>query len=145
MQEHLIRIREYRRYKGPRLQETCFDDMLSAGKHVESNKESERQIQQARNGHKMSSTKDKSHEKGTGAAVNKHRKKSKPVVLKETSTTAGKPAASGSKKTFTRKPSTSKNSAKISQQEQDRLGIITYTMSVERMGIHPETIIIRSL
>ena len=58
VREHLIRIREYGRYKGPRLEETCFDDMLSAGKHVGSNKESERRIQQARDGHKKSSTKE---------------------------------------------------------------------------------------
>ena len=50
VREHLIRIREYGRYKGPRLEETCFDDMLSAGKHVESNKESEKRTQQAREG-----------------------------------------------------------------------------------------------
>ena len=100
--------------------ETCFNDMLSAGKHVESNKESEKRIQQARDGHKKSSTKDKSHEKGTGAGVKKHHKKPKPAAPKEASTTTAKPAPSGSKKTFTRKSSTSKNSTKISQQEQDR-------------------------
>ena len=122
VREHLIRIREYGRYKGPRLEETCFDDMLSAGKHVESNKESERRIQQARDGHKKSSTKDKSHEKGTGAGVKKHYKKSKPAASKEASTTTAKPAASGSKKTFTRKSSTSKNTSKISQEEEDRRG-----------------------
>ena len=121
VREHLIRIREYGRYKGPRLEETCCDDMLSAGKHVKSNKESERRIQQARDGHKKSSTKDKSHEKGTGAGVKKHHKKSKPTTApKEASTTTAKPAASGSKKTFTRKSSTSKNTSKISQEEQDR-------------------------
>ena len=120
VQEHLIIIREYRRYKGPRLEETCFDDMLSAGKHVESNKESERRIQQARDGHKKSSTKDKSHKKGTGAGVNKYHKKPKPAAPKEASTTTAKPAASGSKKTFTRKSSNSKNTSKISQEEQDR-------------------------
>ena len=42
VRERLIRIREYGTYKGPRLEETCFDDMLSGGKHVESNKESKR-------------------------------------------------------------------------------------------------------
>ena len=94
--------------------------MLWAGKHVESNKESERRIQQARDSHKKSSTKDKSHEKGTGAGVKKHHKKSKPAAPKEASTTTAKPAASGSKKTFTRKSSTSKNTSKISQEEQDR-------------------------
>ena len=120
MREHLIRIREYGRYKGPRLEKTCFDDMLPAGKHVESNKESERRMQQARDGHKRSSTKDKSHEKGTGAGVKKYHKKSKPAAPKEASTTTAKPAASGSKKTFTRKSSTSKNTSKISQEEQDR-------------------------
>lgn len=31
VREHLIRIREYSRYKGPKLEETCFDDILSAG------------------------------------------------------------------------------------------------------------------
>ena len=120
MREHLIRIREYGRYKGPRLEETCFDDMLSAGKHVESNKESERRIQQAKDGHKKSSTKDKLHEKRTGAEVKQHHKKSKPAALKEASTTTAKPAASGFNKTFTRKTSTSKNTSKISQEEQDR-------------------------
>ena len=109
-----------RRYKEPRLEETYFDDMLSAGKHVESNKESERRIQQARDGHKKSSTKDKSQEKGTGAGVKKHHKKSKPATPKEASTTTAKPAANSSKKTFTRKSSTSKNTPKISQEEQDR-------------------------
>ena len=94
--------------------------MLSAGEHVESNKESERRIQQARESHKKSSTKDKSHKKGTGAGVKKHYKKSKPAAPKEASTTTGKPAASGFKKTFTRKSSTFKNTSKISQEEQDR-------------------------
>ena len=120
VREHLIRIREYGRYKGPRLEETCFDDMLSAGKHVESNQESERWIQQAREGYKKSSIKDKSYEKGTGAGIEKHHKKSKPASPKEASTTTAKPAARGSKKTFTRKSSTSKNTSKISQEEQDR-------------------------
>ena len=120
MREHLIRIREYGRYKGPKLEETCFDDMLSAGKHVEINKESERRIQQARDGHKKRFTKEKPHEKGTGAGVKKHHKKSKPAAPKEASTTTTQPATSGSKKTFTRKPNTSKNSSKISQEEQDR-------------------------
>ena len=109
-----------RRYKGPRLEETCFDDILSAGKHVESNIESERRIQQARDGHKKSSTKDKSQETGTGAGVKKHHKKSKPATPKEASTTTAKPAANSPKKTFTRKSSTSKNTPKISQEEQDR-------------------------
>ena len=45
VREHLIRNREYGRYKEPRLEERCFDDTLSAGKHVESNKELERRIQ----------------------------------------------------------------------------------------------------
>ena len=112
--EHLIRIWEYGRYKGPRLEETCFDDMLSAGKHAESNKELERRIQQARDGHKKSSTKDKSHERGTGAGVKKHHNKPKPAAPKEASTTTAKPAASSSKMTFTRKSSTSKNTSKIS-------------------------------
>ena len=120
MRDHLIRIREYGRYKAVRLEETCFDDMLSAGKHVESNKESERRIQQARDGHKKSSTNDKSQEKGTGAGVKKHHKKSKLTAPKEASTTTAKPVASGSKKTFTWKSSTSKNTSKISQEEQDR-------------------------
>ena len=119
VREHLIRIREYGRYKGARLEETCLDDMLSAGKHVERNKESERRIQQARDDHKRSSTTEESHEKGTGAGVKKHKKKSKPAAPKEASTTTGKPAPSGSKKTFTRKTSTSKNTSKISQEEQD--------------------------
>ena len=100
MQENLIRIREYGRYKGPRLEETGFDDMLSAGKHVESNKESKRRIQQTRDGHKKSSTQDKSHEKGPGVGVKKHHKKSKLTARKEASTTTAKPVASGSKKTF---------------------------------------------
>ena len=120
VREHLIRIRVYGRYKGPRLEETSFDDMLSAGKHVDSNKESERRIQQARDGHKQSSTKEMSQGAGTGAGVKKHYKKSKlPTTPKEASTTA-KPAASGSQKTFTQKSSTSKNTFKISQEEQDR-------------------------
>ena len=120
VREQLIWIREYGRYKGPRLQETCFDDILSAGKHVESNTESERRIQQSRDGHKKSSTKEKSYEKGTGAGVKKHHNKSKPTTHKEASTTTAKPATSGSKKTFTWKSSTSKSSNKISQEEQDR-------------------------
>ena len=80
VRERIIRIREYGRYKRPRLKETCFDDMISAGKHVESNKESERRIQQARDGHKKRSTKEESHEKGTGAGVKKHYKKSNPTT-----------------------------------------------------------------
>ena len=67
MREHLIRIREYSRYKGPRLEETCFDDILSAGKHVESNKESEKRTQQAREGmQKSSGRKEKPQASGTG-------------------------------------------------------------------------------
>ena len=101
MRELPIRIEEYKRYKGPRLEETCFDNMLSPGKHVKSNKESERRIHQARDGHKNSSTKDESHKKGIGGGVKKHHKKSKPAAPKEASTTTAKPAASGAKKTFT--------------------------------------------
>ena len=120
VREHLIRIREYGRYKGPRLEKTCFDDILSAGKHVESNNESERWIQQGRDGHKKSSTKGKSQETGTGAGVKKHHKTSNPFTPKEASTTTPKPAASSSKKTFTRKSNTSKNTSKICQEEQNR-------------------------
>ena len=94
--------------------------MLSAGKHAERNKESERRIQQARDGHKKSSSNDTSHEKGTGAGIREHYEKSKPAALTEASTTTTKSAASGSKKTFIRKPSTFKNTPKISQEEQDR-------------------------
>ena len=46
--------------------------------------------------------------------------KSKPAAPNETSTTTAKPAASSSKKTFTGKSSTSRNTCKISQEEQDR-------------------------
>ena len=118
--EYLITMREYGRCMGPRLEETCFDDMVSAGTHVESNKQLERRIQQPRDGHKKSSTKEKSHEKGTGAGVKKHDKKSKPSTPKEALTTTAKPAASCSKKTFTQKSSTSKNTSNGFEEEQDR-------------------------
>ena len=91
--------------------------MVSAGKHVTSNKESERRIQQARDSYKKSSTKEKSHVKGAVVVVKNHHTKSKPTAHKEASTTTVKSAASGTRKTFTWKSSTSKNTAKISKEE----------------------------
>ena len=119
MQEHLIRIQEYGRYKGPRLEKTCFYDILSAGKYVESNKESKRSIQQARDGHKKSSAREKFQIAGTGARVKEHHKKSKPTTAPKEASNIAKPVASGSKKTFKPIHSIFNNSSKISQEEQD--------------------------
>ena len=132
------------RYKGPRLEEMCFDDMLLAGEHVDTYKESERWFQQARDGHKKRSTKAKSNSTGTGTRVKKHHKKSKYMTaLKEALTTIAKPVTSSLNKSTTRKPWTPNNTCKVSQEQQDRCKDNNLCLNVEKMGIHPKTVIKR--
>ena len=145
VREHLIRIREYGRYKGSRLEEICFDYMLSAGKHVESNKESERRIQQARDGHKKSSTKEKSHEKGQVLESRntirnpsrQHPKKPQPLHQSQ-QLVVPRRLSYGS-------PVPLRILPRFLKRNRTGVGIITYAISMERMGILPKTVLIRSL
>ena len=76
-------------FKGPTLKQTCFNDMLSVRRHVESNKESEKHTQQAKEVmSKGSGHKKESRSIRISSGIKKHYNKSKSSTnMKEATTT----------------------------------------------------------